>query len=234
MLRTLYLIGLLLMSAAYGGDAVLAPVASSAPRLQKQPDAASQTQWGGFRSTSNILQTVFDADESTDGLPSQSMQNPGLKSPTRWSPSRETSVNHAATTDSANKQTEPYFDLNSTNEQSTTAQAGMQDSNDLFTRLAVWTVIILCLCVLTVLGLRRWQRQQGILPPGIGQARVLETLALGPGRAVSLIQLGNVRAVVGTDGSGIKTIVLAPNEFHEELSSFDDDLQSPARLADVV
>ena len=116
----------------------------------------------------------------------------------------------------------PFLDLNQ--EQATAAPmmaTGDSETNELFTRLAVWTVIILCLCVLTVLALRRWQRRQGILPSGAGQSRVLETLAIGPGRAVTLVQLGDVRALVGTDGSGINTIVLAPPAFEEELTRFD-------------
>lgn len=120
--------------------------------------------------------------------------------------------------------TKPFLDLLQETPQPTpTLAAADAETNDMLVRLAVWTVIILCLCVLSMLGLRRWQRRQGILPEGGGQSRVLETLAIGPGRAVSLIQLGDVRAVVGTDGTGIKTIVLAPAAFDEELSQFDDE-----------
>jgi Na+-translocating ferredoxin:NAD+ oxidoreductase RnfE subunit len=63
---------------------------------------------------------------------------------------------------------------------------------------------------------------------------VLETLSIGPGRAVSLVQLGSVRAVVGTDGSGIKTIVLAPPAFEEQLSEFDDDSPSIQTTGDAA
>jgi flagellar biogenesis protein FliO len=119
----------------------------------------------------------------------------------------------------------PFLDLttDTAGEQAEMATGTEDGTKELFMRLAVWTVIILCLCVLTMLGLRHWQRRQGILPPKAGQARVLETLAIGPGRAVSLVQLGSVRAVVGTDGSGIKTIVLAPPAFDEELDDFESE-----------
>jgi|GEM_PF-2701838 len=122
----------------------------------------------------------------------------------------------------------PYFDLNTDLSEAAQADADVSDTSGLFTNLAIWTVIVLCLCVLTVLGLRRWQKNQGLIPENVGQARVLETLAIGPGRAISLIQLGSVRAVVGTDGSGIKTIVLAPTAFEDELSEFEDEDDSLA------
>lgn len=119
--------------------------------------------------------------------------------------------------------TTPFIDLNQeASTPSPVMATGDSETNELFTRLAVWTVIILCLCVLTVLALRRWQRRQGILPAGAGRSRVLETLAIGPGRAVTLVQLGDVRALVGTDGSGINTIVLAPPAFEEELTQFEN------------
>ncbi len=118
---------------------------------------------------------------------------------------------------------EPFLDLaQPVPSEEATLATNDSETNELFVRLAVWTVIILCLCVLTVLALRRWQRRQGILPEGAGRSRVLETLAIGPGRAVSLVQLGDLRAVVGTDGSGIKTIVLAPPAFEDELSRFEE------------
>ena len=122
----------------------------------------------------------------------------------------------------------PFFDLSQDSSAEVQATPTGQGTSELFVRLVVWTVIVLCLCVLTMLGLRRWQQRQGILPAKAGHGRVLETLSIGPGRAVSLVQLGDVRAVVGTDGSGIRTIVLAPAAFADELS----DLESATPAAD--
>ena len=138
--------------------------------------------------------------------------------------------------DSANESAhaEPFIDLLNETPNEPLASTSTGGTNQMFVRLAVWTVIILCLCILTLLALRRWQRRQGLLPPGVGQSRVLETLSIGPGRAVSLIQLGSVRAVVGTDGSGIKTIVLAPPAFEERLSEFNDDAPSISATGDAA
>ena len=117
----------------------------------------------------------------------------------------------------------PFWDPTQPDEVASPSLTGSSSSetNALFSRLAIWTVIILCLCVLTVLGLRRWQRRQGLLPSGRGQARIIETLALGPGRAVSLVQLGPHQAFVGTDSGGISTIVLAPPAFEDALDALE-------------
>lgn len=119
----------------------------------------------------------------------------------------------------------PFLDLSQRDSRSEAEPmaSGRAETSDMFVRLAVWTVIVLGLCVLTVLGLRRWQQRQGILPSGSGTSRILETLALGPGRAVSLVQLGDVQAMVGTDGGGIRTIVLVPPAFEEQLSHYGED-----------
>ena len=131
----------------------------------------------------------------------------------------------------------PYLDLTHPDTQPSTGFSGSSSmqTNELFSRLAIWTVIVLCLCVLTVLILRRWQRRQGLLPTGRGHARILETLALGPGRAVSLVQLGQYQAFVGTDSGGISTIVLAPPAFEDALDNMDSTDQfdrSTGRSAD--
>jgi len=123
--------------------------------------------------------------------------------------------------------TTPFFELTQPTDEASTSESGFASSetNQLFSRLAVWTVIVLCLCVLTVLALRRWQRGQGMLPSSRGNAKILETLALGPGRAVALVQLGQHQAFVGTDSGGISTIVLAPPAF--------DDAFDAAALSDL-
>jgi flagellar biogenesis protein FliO len=123
---------------------------------------------------------------------------------------------------------EPFLDLSNTDSAKTSAsdQANLAaGDNEIFVRLGVWTVIILCLCTLTALGIRHWQRSKGMLPQSNTSARVLESVSLGPNRVVSLVQLRGIQAVVGTDGSGIRTIVLAPPTFAVEMSSLEQDLK---------
>ena len=84
-------------------------------------------------------------------------------------------------------------------------------------RAVAWIVIALCLGSLTFLGLRRWQRQRGLLPTSNATCKVLETLSLGPGRTVSLIEIAGFRALVASDAGGIRSLVLTPSNFQEEL-----------------
>jgi flagellar biogenesis protein FliO len=84
-------------------------------------------------------------------------------------------------------------------------------------RAVAWIVIALCIFSLTILGLRHWQRQRGLLPTTNSRSRVLETLSLGPGRTVSLIELAGFRALVASDAGGIRSLVLAPLSFPDEL-----------------
>ncbi len=96
------------------------------------------------------------------------------------------------------------------------AEAGESGSEVLIRGMA-WLIVTLCLLSLTILGLRRWQKSQGLLPTTNGRSRVLETLSLGPGRTVSLIEMNGLRALVGSDAGGIRTIVLAPPSFEDEI-----------------
>ena len=84
-------------------------------------------------------------------------------------------------------------------------------------RAVAWISIVLCVCCLIVLGTRRWQRQRGLLPTTTSRSRVLETLSLGPSRTVSLIEMHGYRALVATDAGGIRSLVLAPATFEENL-----------------
>ena len=74
---------------------------------------------------------------------------------------------------SAEERKQPAFlDLDSTDETHASAEASEPSDMDMILRLVTWTVIILCLCVLTVLGLRRWQRKNGMLPIVLPQEQV--------------------------------------------------------------
>ncbi len=119
-------------------------------------------------------------------------------------------------------ETEPYFDGTSEASETENANAAAEPTNqDLLIGFATWATILLCLSVLTVLGIRRWQRSRGILPASNSNSRVLETVSLGPSRSVSLVQLGDVRAVVGCDGTGVSSIVLAQPSFEGALTDSD-------------
>ncbi len=197
----LILLPILLAGSANAESASTRLVPAGDSPLKSVPSASVyRPAWSGLDAPSSIVQTSYAviANETGEGT------QPAEASP-------------------VSNNGKPYFDLNTSLTEVAQADADASDTSGLFTNLAIWTVIILCLCVLTVLGLRRWQQKQGLIPEHVGQSRVLETLAIGPGRAVSLVQLGSVRAVVGTDGSGIKTIVLAPPAFDEELGEFDDE-----------
>lgn len=99
---------------------------------------------------------------------------------------------------------------------SSAGEAGESGSEVLIRGMA-WLIVTLCLLSLTILGLRRWQKSHGLLPTTNGRSRVLETLSLGPGRTVSLIEMNGLRALVGSDAGGIRTIVLAPPSFEDEI-----------------
>ena len=100
-------------------------------------------------------------------------------------------------------------------------QAGTFTTEQFITML-VWMLVLMCVMILCVLGLRKWQRTRGLLPVANNQSRVLQTLSLGPGRTVSLIEMNGLRALVGADAGGIRTIVLAPPSFDDEMSTVSD------------
>ncbi|MEQ9407237.1 MAG: flagellar biosynthetic protein FliO [Fuerstiella sp.] len=114
-----------------------------------------------------------------------------------------------------------FLDLDQADQAAAATNTGQVSDIDMVVRFVIWTVIVLCLCVLTVLGLRRWQKKQGILPVSQGNSRVLETVALGANRSISLVQLRDIQALVGCDASGIQSIVLAPPPFDASLAETD-------------
>jgi flagellar biogenesis protein FliO len=89
-------------------------------------------------------------------------------------------------------------------------------------RAVAWIVVALCIFSLTILGVRRWQRQRGLLPTTNSRSRVLETLSLGPGRTVSLIELAGFKALVASDAGGIRSLVLTPVSFHDEFTHIEE------------
>lgn len=89
-------------------------------------------------------------------------------------------------------------------------------------RAVAWIVIALCFFSLAALGVRKWQRSRGLLPSSSASSRVIETLSLGPGRAVSFIEIAGHRALVAFDAGGIKQLVLAPPSFDDEMDMEHD------------
>lgn len=131
--------------------------------------------------------------------------------------------------------TKPFIDLRTESVGDTLtegADTSRESRQELLVRLGVWTVVVMCLAVLTVLGIRRWQRSRGILPQMSSHSRVLQTVGLGGNRSVSLVQVDDVRVLVGSDASGIRNMILAPVSFPEELihsaEAADTDVQSQA------
>jgi len=113
----------------------------------------------------------------------------------------------------------PFIDL--TNETAEVAGGGDAEPThtDMLIRLATWTVIVMCLCGLTVLAIRRWQTKHGLLAVARGQSQIVETVVLGPNRSVSLVELRGVQALVGCDAGGIQSIVPVPPAFPDILGS---------------
>ena len=145
-----------------------------------------------------------------------------------------------------NKPPELFLDL--TKEQAATATgepekpraeesatlAGSASPVHILTRAIAWIVVALCLLSLTVLGVRRWQRQRGLLPTTNARSRVLETLSLGPGRTVSLIEIAGFRALVAADVGGIRSLVLTPTSFQDEFAMADKELNhDPVSVTDL-
>lgn len=89
-------------------------------------------------------------------------------------------------------------------------------------RLGLGTLFVLGLCVVTLLLGKRWLRVMPTTPAGNVQLRHLESLQLGNRCVVHLIQVANRPVLVGSDPSGIKTVVPLPASFAETLMAAED------------
>ncbi|MCP4784338.1 MAG: hypothetical protein GY903_31910 [Fuerstiella sp.] len=114
-----------------------------------------------------------------------------------------------------------FLDLTNEGLDAATASVVEPTHTDMLIRLGTWTVIILCLCGLTALAIRRWQTKHGMLPVARGQSQIVETVSLGANRSVSLVELRGVQALVGCDASGIQSIVPVPQAFPDILDHGD-------------
>ncbi|HTU18370.1 MAG TPA: flagellar biosynthetic protein FliO [Gemmataceae bacterium] len=83
----------------------------------------------------------------------------------------------------------------------------------MFLRLALGTVFVLILCVLTLWIGKRWIRPLAGPQGENKQLRIIESLTLGGRCSVYLLQAGEARVLAGVDGAGIKALLPLPAEF---------------------
>ncbi len=88
-------------------------------------------------------------------------------------------------------------------------------------RLALGTVVVLALCVLTLLGVKRWLGPFAQTPAAGRELYVVETLQLNGRCSVFLLQTGKTRALAGVDGSGLKVLIPLNDPF--EVGLADDE-----------
>ncbi len=226
---------------------IRASKANSVPSTDDEADSVIPAESSPVRSASNSRRsTSFDIDtriqqaafQQVADSPAASQTAQFQASPLRSTPNQtrnEPSLNTAMDSEK-NKPAELFLDLSKEQKTTATAEPGKPladkvateavSANPLhiLTRAVAWIVVALCLLSLTVLGVRRWQRQRGLLPTTNARSRVLETLSLGPGRTVSLIELAGFRALVASDAGGIRSLVLTPTSFQDEFAIADKEL----------
>ena len=111
---------------------------------------------------------------------------------------------------------EPFIDLT---QPITTPQVATEDgiNQDSIINLAIWMVVIMCLCGLTVLGLRRMSVRQIKVGQVAGTSRAVDTLNLGKHRFVQLIEIGGRSVLVASDASGIRSVLPMVDQFSDTL-----------------
>lgn len=96
-------------------------------------------------------------------------------------------------------------------------------------RLAFGTVVVLILCGGTMWFGRSWiAKHQGILTSAGKELRLIESTRVGGHCCVHLLQVGNQRIIVGTDRTGLHSVVPLPESFSSVL---DDQLEATPRVA---
>jgi len=91
------------------------------------------------------------------------------------------------------------------------------DAKAMLMRLGVATAFVLALCVVTLWLGKRWLGGTAAPAGPSHQMRLLETLPLGNRCAVYLVQVANRSIMIGTDPSGLKTIVPLPESFSDQV-----------------
>jgi flagellar biogenesis protein FliO len=100
----------------------------------------------------------------------------------------------------------------------TPAVPEMPNPQDMLTRLAWGTVLVLGLAAASIWGMRRWVKAHEPTGGGPSVLRLVETLPLGNRCSLHLVQLGNRELLVGVDAGGMKSIVPLPKAFDEVLA----------------
>lgn len=103
-------------------------------------------------------------------------------------------------------------------------------------RLAVGTIIVLGLCVVSLWGMKRWLVAPGQPLASDRNMHLLETLNLGNRCCLHLVHLGKREVLIGVDSGGIKAVLPLAEPFVEVLDNtqplpIDSDAPAAPRLA---
>lgn len=125
----------------------------------------------------------------------------------------------------------PFLDLSRPETTAaSTAEPGVD--RDALINFGLWMVVILCLCGLSVVGLKMLQRRgiikAGSAGPSTGQARVIDSLSLGRNQFVQLIEIGGRQVLLASDTSGIREMVPLADEFDTSLIEATEHLEDAA------
>ena len=125
----------------------------------------------------------------------------------------------------------PFLDLsNPDSATSSTTSPGIDQ--DMLINFGLWMVVILCLCGLSVVGLKMLQRRgiikAGSAGPSTGHARVIDSLSLGRNQFVQLIEIGGRQVLLASDTSGIREMVPLADEFDASLLEASEQLEDAA------
>ena len=129
----------------------------------------------------------------------------------------------ASSASPTNPQTPPFIDL-TRSVQTTQPTMGEGINQDSVINLAIWMVVIMCLCGLTVLGLRAMNVRSTKIANVAGTSRIVDTLNLGKHRFVQLIEIGGRSVLVASDASGIRSVVPMVDQFADTL--FEEEASS--------
>lgn len=113
---------------------------------------------------------------------------------------------------------EPARETKNTLEYTPPALPDMPSPGSMFVRLALGTIFVLILSIVTLWAGKRWIRP---LAGPVGenrQLRLMESLPLGGRCAVYLLQVGETKVLAGVDQAGIKALLPLPQPFDGALA----------------